>query len=187
MADPAAETARLRLRLPQDGDFDWWLAEMNVPAVTRHLGGVQDRAGVETKFARNAAGFAADGFGFWIVEPRGGCRPIGNCGMARIDNQHAPASLFGKVHMGWSLAEPHWRQGYAGEAAAAVLDLAFGRFALDEVFAQTSEANPASWRLMEKLGMERRAELDYSDPDFPPEENPTIIYAIAAARWRARA
>jgi len=183
MADVAAETARLRLRLPQGDDIDWWLAEMNQPAVTEHLGGVLDRAGVEAKFARNAAGFARDGFGFWIVEDRASGAPLGNCGMARIDNEHAPAGLLGEVHMGWSFAERHWRQGYASEAARVVLDLAFGRFALERLFAQTSAANVASWRLMEKLGMERMAGLDYADPAFPPEENPTIIYGVSAAQW----
>ena len=183
MDDPAAETPRLRLRLPRADDLDWWLAEMNQPAVTRHLGGVQDRAGVEAKFARNAAGFARDGFGFWIVEDRASGAAMGNCGMARIDNEHAPSGLFGEVHMGWSLAERHWRRGHASEAARAVLHLGFARFGLERIFAQTSPANEASWRLMEKLGMERRAALDYADPDYPPEENPTIIYGITRAQW----
>jgi len=182
-ADPVAQTERLLLRRERPGDIAWWLREMNVPAVTLHLGGVLDREGVEAKFARNAAGFERDGFGFWIVEHRASGEALGNCGMARIDNEHAPAGLFGEVHMGWSLAERHWRQGYAEEAARAVLDLAFARFGLEQVFVQTSTANEPSWRLMEKLGMTRMAGLDYDDPSYPPEENPTIIHGIARAQW----
>jgi len=186
MAEFAAESARLRLRQPDMHDLDWWLEEMNVPAVTRHLGGVLDRAAVEAKIGRTIAGFASEGFGFWIIELRDSNRAIGNCGMARIDGAAASAPLQGEVHVGWSLAEAYWGMGYACEAASMALDLAFGRFGMTQVYSQTSEANVASWRLMRKLGMERVAELDYVDPEYPPEENPTIIYCIDVDRWRSR-
>ncbi len=38
---------------------------------------------------------------------------------------------------------------------------------------------------MERLGMTRRADLDYYDPCYGPELNPTIVYAIDADEWRA--
>jgi RimJ/RimL family protein N-acetyltransferase len=44
----------------------------------------------------------------------------------------------------------------------------------------TCEANLGSWRLMEKLGMRRRAELDFSDPADP---EPFIQYAITRQEW----
>jgi hypothetical protein len=37
---------------------------------------------------------------------------------------------------------------------------------------------------MERLGMERRAELDYPDADYPPEDNPTMVYWLRRERWR---
>ena len=36
---------------------------------------------------------------------------------------------------------------------------------------------------MKRLGMIRRADLDFHDPRFGPEMNPTIIYRIDAADW----
>ncbi len=96
------------------------------------------------------------------------------------------ATLNTGIQIGWSIAESHWRQGFAIEAAIAVIELAFDRFGKEEVFAQTSDANRASWAMMEKLGMERAAELDYVDPNYPPEENPTIIYLLTRDDWRAR-
>ena len=41
----------------------------------------------------------------------------------------------------------------------------------------------AAYELMEKLGMVRRAELDFSDPAFPPEDNPTIQYSLTHEQW----
>jgi RimJ/RimL family protein N-acetyltransferase len=74
----------------------------------------------------------------------------------------------------------HWRP------TRAVIELAFTKHNLDLLYAQTSDANVASWKMMEKLGMERMRELDYVDPEYPPEENPTIIYRLKREDWRAR-
>ena len=38
---------------------------------------------------------------------------------------------------------------------------------------------------MERLGLTRREDLDYVDPRFGAELNPTIVYRIDAAEWRA--
>ena len=73
--------------------------------------------------------------------------------------------------------------GYAYEAMRAVVDWGFERIGAPLLVALTCEANMGSWRLMEKLGMERRADLDFNDPAYPPESNPVIQYALTAARW----
>ena len=38
---------------------------------------------------------------------------------------------------------------------------------------------------MEKLGMERREDLDFSDPSFAPKDNPVIQYSITREQWEA--
>jgi hypothetical protein len=40
-----------------------------------------------------------------------------------------------------------------------------------------------SWRLMEKLGMLRRADLDFIDPAVPESGNPVIQYALTHQQW----
>ena len=111
---------------------------------------------------------------------------IGKAGLARIDTLCAPEELRGAVQAGWTLRADCWGRGYAREAGEAALQLAFERFALARVYAQTSQRNRASWGLMERLGMTRRADLDYPDPDYPPEDNPTMVYQLDAGAWRAR-
>ncbi|HSJ79289.1 MAG TPA: N-acetyltransferase, partial [Erythrobacter sp.] len=49
--------------------------------------------------------------------------------------------------------------------------------------ALTCEANRGSWKLMEKLGMERRCDLDFTDPAMLAADNPVIQYALTAVRW----
>ena len=55
--------------------------------------------------------------------------------------------------LGYWIGKPYWGRGYATEAAAAVLDLAFGPLGLHRVEATHFTRNPASGRVMEKLGM----------------------------------
>jgi ribosomal-protein-alanine N-acetyltransferase len=55
--------------------------------------------------------------------------------------------------LGYWIGKPYWGRGYATEAAAAVLDFAFGPLALHRVEATHFTRNPASGRVMEKLGM----------------------------------
>ena len=53
-----------------------------------------------------------------------------------------------------AIAVPHWNLGYATEAARAVLAYGFGELGLRRIHAGHLTRNPASGRVMEKLGME---------------------------------
>lgn len=183
MADIVAETGRLVLRRELPGDLAVWLEHMNTPQVMEKVGGVQSPDKVAESFAKMAA--AELPFVFVALKADGTL--LGKCGFASIETAAAPDMLRGEAQIGWTLRADHWGRGYAREAAEAMLALGFGRLGLTTVFAQTSERNAASWRLMERLGMRRRADLDYPDADYPPEDNPTMVYRLDAADWRARA
>ena len=187
MAEPVAETARLRLRNWSDGDGDAFYAVMNTPAVMRNLGGVQSPEQWGAALER-LHGYARDfGHTFWIVEDRNSRDLLGFCGLKRVNSPGA-GDLAGEAEIGWRLRESAWGKGVAKEAAVATLDLAFGRFGYRRVFALTVPSNADSWGLMQRLGMERREDLDFIDTRFGPELNPCIVYGIDAARWpQARA
>lgn len=59
--------------------------------------------------------------------------------------------------IGWVISPSSQRSGYATEAAAALLDFAFKTLNCHRVIATCQPENPASWRVMEKLGMRREA------------------------------
>lgn len=185
MPDIVAETERLVLRRERPGDLEVWLEHMNTPEVAEKLGGVQPPEKVAETFAKMAQATAAGGPSFLFVALKSDSTLIGKCGLAPIETAVAPDELRGAVQVGWTLRADCWGRGYAREAAQAALELAFERLALPRVYAQTSERNTASWGLMERLGMRRRADLDYPDPDYPPEDNPTMVYSLDAADWRA--
>jgi RimJ/RimL family protein N-acetyltransferase len=56
------------------------------------------------------------------------------------------------LELGYWLGEPYWGRGYAGEAAGALVDLAFRATAVDRLFVSCRIANPASRRIIEKCG-----------------------------------
>lgn len=183
MSRVVAETERLILRDWGDGDADRFYEVMNTPAVMRHLGGVQDRPGWDAGVGR-IFGYQQDfGHTLWLVERKRDRELLGFCGLKRVNSEGT--QLTGQFEIGWRLRESAWGQGYAKEAAIASLDLAFGTFGAPSVVALTIEPNLDSRGLMKRLGMNRREDLDFDDPRFPPEMNPTIIYSIAAEDWPA--
>ena len=183
MTRVAAKTDRLILREWGEGDADRFYAVMNTPAVMRHLGGVQDRAKWDAAFGR-IEGFQRDfGHTFWLLERKEDGELVGFCGLKRVNA--GGTDLTGQFEIGWRLRESAWGKGYAKEAAIASLDLAFGKFGAPHMVALTVEQNRESQGLMKRLGMKRRADLDFNDPRFGPELNPTIVYFIEAADWPA--
>lgn len=184
MAETITETERLRLRNWTDGDEADFYAIMNTAPVMRHLGGVQTPEQWHAAYLR-IRGFERDfGHSLWIVEDKASGGLLGFCGLKRVNSPGA-GDLTGTPEIGWRLRESAWGKGIAKEAAIASLDLAFGALGFDAVVAITVDSNRDSQGLMERLGMRRREDLDYVDPRFGPELNPSLIWRIEAGYWPA--
>jgi len=156
-------TPRLLLREWHDSDrepFAAMSADSDVMALLLPL----DRAASDAWIARMQAHCQEHGFCQWAVESPGEANLIGAVGLNWVPHKTAftPA-----VEMGWRLAHAYWGQGYAREAARAVIDDAFGRLGLDEIVAYTVPANRRSWGLMERLGMSRDPTEDFDHPACP--------------------
>ena len=181
MTAPVLTTERLILRQIGEGDLDPHMTLLNTPAVMQYLGGVQSREVIAAKHAAARASFAAHGFGFMIMEERATGEMVGHCGLRHVAHPLAPNPE--DFEIGWLVREDRWRLGLAFEAMRAVIDWGFTAFAAPRIVAITVQNNVGSWRLMEKLGMERRPELDFNDPAMSPAYNPAIQYAISLGQW----
>ncbi|ODT73775.1 MAG: hypothetical protein ABS76_38495 [Pelagibacterium sp. SCN 64-44] len=87
--------------------------------------------------------------------------------------------------MGWIFHPDHQGHGYAGEASARLLDLAFGEADLHRVYARCDAGNSPSWRLMERLGMRREAHFR-EHALFKGAWDEEFYYAILRREWLAR-
>lgn len=72
-------------------------------------------------------------------------RLVGSCGLGRRPS--------GAVEMGYWISRPHWGQGFATEACEALIDIA-RMLALPSLEGSHFVDNPASGRVLEKLGFE---------------------------------
>jgi RimJ/RimL family protein N-acetyltransferase len=110
-------------------------------------------------------GRANDGWGFWAVEERESGRPVGGVGLFPL-NWEGP-----EIELAYHVVPSAWNQGYASEAAAALLAAAW-EAGLDHVVAVAMPGNAASRRVMEKLGMSLEGPARYRDFDV-------VRYSIA--------
>lgn len=152
-----AHTERLDLRELGLDDADFMLELLNDEDFIRNIGDRKVRTLDEARqyiAAGSMPSYRQHGFGFWCVVHRDTYQRMGICGLARREELDA-------VDIGYAFL-PAWRgKGFALEASSAVMDVARQRFGLTRVVAITSLDNPASARLLERIGLtfEKRIHL----------------------------
>jgi RimJ/RimL family protein N-acetyltransferase len=141
------------------------------------LGGVQTRTDVakDVQYFRQAE--RRDGFTFWVVERFDGTF-LGFCGLLRIREKDCP--FRNSVEIGWRIRSDAWRNGFAFEAATAALAHGFDHLGIAVVVSRAAAGTVPSRRLMAKLGMRRRRELDYRPHG---EGDKLVVYSITARTW----
>ncbi len=69
------------------------------------------------------------------------------------------ARRFNRAEIGYWIAEPFWRKGYATEATKSIIKYGFGHLDLNKFTSSYLAKNPASGKVMEKSGMTKEGEL----------------------------
>jgi RimJ/RimL family protein N-acetyltransferase len=159
------ETPRLVIRPWVEADRAPFAAMGADPHVMAHFPSLLSRAESDALVDRIKAMMADQGFGFWAVARRDTGAFIGFCGLNRVS---FPCPVEGEIEIGWRLAHSAWGQGFAREAAQACLDWGFGH-GLQRITSFTVPANTRSWSLMQRLGLQRRADLDFDHPRLAPD------------------
>ncbi len=142
---PTLETARLKLRPYAEAD----IAELLPLVGTREVAATTLRIAhpYTEQDARDFLKLAQEPGRLWLATTlRGDGRQIGGIGL-RVDELHQHAEL------GYWLGAPYWGQGYATEAAREMLRYGFEGLKLHRIFASHFKHNPASGRILKKLGM----------------------------------
>ena len=134
-----------------------------------------DDAGVRRWLDWTFGNYREHGFGLWAVTLKETGEFIGDCGitMQPIHGQWLP-------EIGYHINKRFWRQGYASEAAAECIRVAFERFGFPAVYSYMNAENEPSWRTAMKNGMTFVEEYD------DPGHGRTRVYRIDRAAWEAR-
>lgn len=160
----AIRTDRLLLRRWQECDRDG-LATMSGDAqVMEHYPSPLSREQSNALADRIEIHFQTYGFGLFAVEIPQQASFAGFVGLniPRFEAHFTPC-----VELGWRLGTEFRGQGFATEAARAVVDQAFARLSVSELVAMTIPANVRSQRVMQKLGMSRDPRDDFDHPLVP--------------------
>jgi len=157
-------TERLALRRFTPGDLDWLTAFYSDPEVTRHLGGVRDRAGVEELLETRILRYydAHPGLGIWMTIERSTGARVGFHVLNHIQGESI-------IQVGFAIARSAWKNGFATEMARAVLGYGFLELQLPRIAGITSLANYASQQVLTKIGLERKGERTFTHPAYASE------------------
>jgi RimJ/RimL family protein N-acetyltransferase len=143
------ETERLTLRHLTTDDAAFILELVNEPSFIRYIGDKQVRTLDDARaYVLNGPvkSYETYGFGLNLVELKSDSTPIGMCGLLQRDTLPDP-------DIGFAFLPAYWKQGYAFEAAVAVMKHARGTLGIDQVLAITSPDNEASAKLLSKIGL----------------------------------
>ena len=159
------KTPRLRLRQWTEDDLAPF-AEMSADAeVMRYFPGTLSADESTRLVERFAEGIRERGWGFWAVELIESGAFIGLIG---LHPQGAESGIPDSplIEVGWRIARPYWRRGYAEEGAREAMRFAFEMLRCDALYAFTVVNNHPSRQLMVKLGM-RDTGHDFDHPKLP--------------------
>jgi 8-oxo-dGTP diphosphatase len=156
------ETARLRMRAHRDDDLadlvalagNWEVARW-VATIPHPYTEMDGREWITCVQQDHATGYPR-GFAIALKETD---RLIGGVGLDGTtgDGSDEPA-------LGYWLGQPYWGNGYAREAAAAVIDYGFRTLGLETIRAYTDPGNAASQKVLLRCGFKNVGEIELLKP-----------------------
>jgi RimJ/RimL family protein N-acetyltransferase len=176
------EAERVRVRLLAESDLPALFEVNSDEAVTRLLPYATwtSPADADAWFKRMAD---LQGHGLalqLVVADKASDKAIGTCLLFRLEEGSRRAEL------GYVLGRAHWNRGLMQEALRALLDRAFGAMALRRLEAEVDVRNPASARLLQRLGFTREGLLRQRWVT-KGEAKDMEIYGLLGHEWAARA
>ncbi|MDZ8087664.1 MAG: GNAT family N-acetyltransferase [Nostoc sp. DedQUE12b] len=105
-------------------------------------------------------------------------RLIGNCGIRVNDPEMREANI------GYELNTQYWGQGYATEAAQAILKFGFEELRMHRIWSWCVSENVASVRVLEKIGMRREGHLREKEL-IKGKWYDNFLYALLEHEWKA--
>lgn len=163
------ETARLRLTDLAPADSDFILELVNSPGWLAFIGdrNIRTKEDAEVYIAKINAN---DKTRYWVVRLKEQSGPVGVVTLIQRDYLDHP-------DIGFAFLPEHSKNGYAFEAASAVLENRVSSNLYPEILATTVKDNDRSIRLLEKLGLAFKQEIIH-------EGEPLLLYSIPSDKYR---
>jgi len=178
---PTLETARLILRpftLADAPAVQRLASDREIAATTMSIAHPYPADGAERWINTHQERFEHGENVFFAITRRADGALLGSIGLG-------PRPAHQRAEMGYWLGREYWNQGYTSEAAAAVLGYGFTTLGLHRIFAEHMTHNPASGRIMQKIGMTYEGTLRQHMQKWGAFVD-VAVYGILREEWAAQ-
>lgn len=155
------QTDRLILRTWQEQDLELLYQINQDPRVMEFFPHMPDRVETQRFFDKVKEHQEQYGYSLYAVDRKDSSEFIGFVGLLVADFS---AHFTPAAEIAWRLGYEHWGQGFATEAARAVLKYGFEQLSLPEIVSFTAVINARSRRVMEKIGLQYDPKDDFDHP-----------------------
>jgi ribosomal-protein-alanine N-acetyltransferase len=166
------ETPRLIFRTHESQDEPDFIGMHTDSEVRRYVGGRPwplEKA--RTRFRDEYLGRPKETYGLWATILKEESKYIGCCGLRAGDKK-------GEAHLGYYLAHPYWRRGFASEASQAFIGVAFTRLRLVRLLADVEKGNDASEHILQKFGFQF---INFEE--IPASGRIINLYELTKSEW----
>ena len=178
MLQPTLQTARLVLRpfsLADAPDVKQFAGMKEIARVTQNIPHPYQEGMAEDWIAMHADNFAEGKAAQFAVILR---EPNAFCGVVSLEMKKPD----GVAILGYWIAPPFWGNGYCTEAARALVNYGFESLSLQRICADHFGSNPASGRVMSKIGMKWEGCLRSHVLKWGERED-DVIYGLLRSEW----
>jgi ribosomal-protein-alanine N-acetyltransferase len=178
---PALETARLILRpfeLSDSRDVQRLAGDRAIADTTLMIPHPYEDGMAEQWISTHRPGFESGEFANFAMVLRESGDLVGAIGLSF-------ARRYDRAEVGYWVGKPYWGRGYCTEAGRAILDYGFSELNLNRIYATHFARNPASGRVMQKLGMSCEGTLRQHVKRWDRYED-LVTYAILRGEWEKR-
>ncbi|MBI5954245.1 MAG: GNAT family N-acetyltransferase [Chloroflexi bacterium] len=171
------ESNRLILRRPEAGDQSSLERVFCDPDMMHYLGEVWDTDKVTEVIQEWRGGWGVEHRWSGVLIKKDTQEVIGTAGLT--ENTLTDEAGF---ELSWFVLPEHQKQGFASEITDALLRFAFNDLGAERIVAETHPENPASNRVLKKLGFERLGECHHRYDDLPDFET-QVVWALTRENW----
>lgn len=178
---PVIETSRLRLRafsLSDASEVQRMAGSFKVAQMTATIPHPYPDGAAESWIGNHASQFLQKEGVTWALEDRSSGKLIGCIGFGISKaNQRA--------EVGYWIGEEFWGKGYCTEAVIAGMDFCFNYFALNKITSRHLSHNPASGKVMMKVGMTQEGYLKQDMLRYD-EFHDVVVFGLLRSDWKAK-
>ena len=166
-------TDRLELRELEPTDVDAMFDLLGDPEAMRYFPRACTREEALQWIERNQRRYRIFGYGLWAVILRDGNEVLGDCGPTwhEVNDEL-------QLEIGYHFRRRYWGEGYATEAARAVIGWCFENVAVDHVISLIRAENMPSRRVAERNGLVATGSTIFRGMEH-------LVYRMERERWQA--